>query len=376
MSKIVLDTNILVADYRLKSAAFEILVEGMNRHGWRLVVPMVVFDELMTKFTESVTKQHIAMMKSSTELCTLDDGPAVDVQQLPGVEQIVRRYRHFVTKKFAEWTVEYLPYPTCTHAEVVAHVLARKRPFRDSDAGYRDYLIWRSIVEDLRDSDHAAVFISNNTRDFCDRESLRGDLVDMLRVAAVAPERVEFFGSIRDFNDERVIPALEQLAGLRQELARGAVKGFSLDDWVKEEMQGMFTGPDLPVAVFGLDENQISASLTRVDEVTSIGVDGVRRLPSGDILISGSTTVNVTVTACVDGADYMDDKEIREVVDLGDEAFGSCSWDEQVALGVKFKVVVDAMKFVPRYAELDSLDGPASAFEIDAHIVDDDNTTA
>lgn len=376
MSTIVLDTNILVADYRLKGAAFAILVEGMSRHGWRLAIPMVVFDELMTKFTESVTKQHAAMMKSSTELCALDDGSAVDLQQLPGVEQIVRRYRQYITGRFSELSVEYLPYPTCAHADIVAHVLARKKPFGDSDAGYRDFLVWYSVVERLRGSEESVAFVSNNTRDFCDRDCLHEDLLSLVRAAGAVPDRVEFFRSIRDFNDQRVIPALEKLAALRQELSREAVKEFSLRNWVRNEIAAVLAGPDLPVTVYGLDESQISVRLTKVDEIKSVAVDGVRQLPSGDILISGSTTMNVTVATQVDGTDYLRDRAIREAVDLGDGPFGDCSWDEQVVLDAKFKVVVDSDRFAPRYAELDSLEGPAGAIEIDTHVIDDGNNMA
>jgi len=53
--RIVLDTNILCADYRMTGTAFRVFLSGVSRIGASVYVPAIVFDETCAKYMEDLS---------------------------------------------------------------------------------------------------------------------------------------------------------------------------------------------------------------------------------------------------------------------------------------------------------------------------------
>ena len=59
--------------------------------------------------------------------------------------------------------------PQVSHADLVERDLSSRKPFSPTGKGYRDALIWESVVElctDLTDAD-TLIFVTDNKSDFC-----------------------------------------------------------------------------------------------------------------------------------------------------------------------------------------------------------------
>ena len=83
--------------------------------------------------------------------------------------------------------VDMLPYGDVPQTAIVSRVLARKRPFHKSDKGYRDALIWESILKICKQSD-PTFFVTDNHKDFCNesnKEQLHADLIADLKIKGI-----------------------------------------------------------------------------------------------------------------------------------------------------------------------------------------------
>jgi hypothetical protein len=56
--------------------------------------------------------------------------------------------------------------PRVSHEEVVKRDLLRRKPFGESGKGYRDTLIWETVLAELRREQSQMALVSHNIKDF------------------------------------------------------------------------------------------------------------------------------------------------------------------------------------------------------------------
>ena len=80
--------------------------------------------------------------------------------------------------------IVFLPLPTLDHRAMVKRDLARRRPFQKTGKGYRDTLLWETVLELLRAGRKPVALITGNPDDFAgdDRKTLHPHLFEDLRV--------------------------------------------------------------------------------------------------------------------------------------------------------------------------------------------------
>ena|ERR1035437_7974545 len=64
--RVVLDTSVFVADFRMKGAAFRLFLENLRTVGHSLVVPRIVLMETVNKYRERL-KQTVTKLASTTD---------------------------------------------------------------------------------------------------------------------------------------------------------------------------------------------------------------------------------------------------------------------------------------------------------------------
>lgn len=108
------------------------------------------------------------------------------------------QYRKRTRKHIEDSGGTILPLPKVSHARVLDRDLGTRKPFARSGKGYRDTLIWESLVEFVKTlrSDQMVVFVTGNANDFAG-DTAAG--LDKLLLAEIdSPERVRYFPSLRD----------------------------------------------------------------------------------------------------------------------------------------------------------------------------------
>lgn len=215
---IFLDTTVLRSDFHLSSPDARLLEQFVRTTGARLAIPAVVIEEAKNKLREELENSRTELGKLSRLLHAAPQPlPTVDVDAK--VLKYERHLRDRLTKSFRA----VLPgFPTVSHQEIVRRDLNRRKPFHKSGTGYRDTLIWHSILGRIRSVKDEFVFITDNTRDFWNEagqdlhDELRWDLAHLGGI--VGPFRM--FRNLGSFNAAIVKPKLEKIGELRTQLQK------------------------------------------------------------------------------------------------------------------------------------------------------------
>lgn len=164
---IVLDANILVASPRLHNSTWQSLVEHRDDWDVRLVVPEVAVMEAAKNVPVKWGKTRALMPNprkfkefghDSTLQTVLDDIDA-------GIDSFARD----LDERLAAMSAEIIPPPTVVDLmDLARRAAAGRAPYCAGDKdGFRDALIWLSVLGVAQDNLDAEVwFVSNNTDDF------------------------------------------------------------------------------------------------------------------------------------------------------------------------------------------------------------------
>ncbi len=135
-------------------------------------------------------------------------------------DRLIKRLELTVGRAF-----EILPLPNIDISSVVDRSIRLKRPFQKGGTGFKDFLIWRSIVELVQSSPENEIdFISHNPKDFAENGRLHTDLLEDL--AEIDASRLRYFDAFNNFTSQF---ANEELPPLPQAEA---------NDWVQNLMSG------------------------------------------------------------------------------------------------------------------------------------------
>ena len=92
-----------------------------------------------------------------------------------------------------------LDYPDIQHEVLVMRAVTRTRPFDEEGEGYRDALIWETILKLASEVDSEVVFISNDN-DFSNQgRELHNDLAVQMDELGLSKDRVLLFRRLGDF---------------------------------------------------------------------------------------------------------------------------------------------------------------------------------
>ena len=167
--KVFVDSNQFISDFLLESAPMRYLFHFLNNDGHTLLLSKVVVQEVENKYREKAHEALVDTDKLHDRLVRLglrDRKAPARATTLPPFdlrEQLHRRIDNILL-------VEYDDIP---HSAVVERALLRRRPFdAEGNTGYRDVLIWLSLLEAIKrydQKDEEVVFISDNWSDFYER---------------------------------------------------------------------------------------------------------------------------------------------------------------------------------------------------------------
>lgn len=164
--------------------------------------------------------------------------------------------------------------------------MARRKPFADDDRGYRDALIWESILQLAEESDTPIALITGTSRDFAGPDSgLHADLVQDLLERGLHEHCVELYIDLGAFNRRNVEPALHELEGVREAIAAGTYLGEPLDALLLRQLESLTEWPEVYPSQLGLPEEVEDLLLVAVEDVSDVEISHVRRLSTEELLV-------------------------------------------------------------------------------------------
>jgi len=339
---VVFDTNALFGDWRLESSSLHGIVSAAGRLDLHLRIPEIAGLEMVNHFREKlqeqVTKWEAAQRGVSRILGQATPSPAkLDIDK--ECDTYAKDFASVLKKN----GIELLPLPEVSHEDLVRRALQRRKPFKGGDkykdAGYRDCLLWHSILDLLEsDAEEAVVLVTNNSKDF-GKEAPSPDLQQDLR--GIGREHdVAIFPSIRDLFHERVQPDLKVLEDLLAQLKDGSSVEFDLKAWADEDLRAevekkLSSHP----AVDGLPSG-LASVFNGLDSFIGVDVRNVVALDGAEVLVEGSADWNASISLVLDPSDIYPTRAVGLTVENynDDTVTLQATWegDLKVDFGVVF----------------------------------------
>lgn len=176
---IFLDSNIFYDNWYLDSANFQLLSNFVNNSGSRMLISNMVCQEVQNHQERQISE---AVFNINKNLKIFDQ-----LNSIPHGFEIGRVIQPYIFKDILESKFEYLDYISYAgiSQETVGNRAVKKiRPFLEQDKGYRDTLIWLSLLEHLASLKFTGevIFINSNTTDFFEKnleffDDLKKDII-------------------------------------------------------------------------------------------------------------------------------------------------------------------------------------------------------
>lgn len=294
-SSILVDTNIIVPEYRLEGARTRVLLRAIPSTSHTLYVPRVVIDEVASTMQRKITK----LRDGFAERIEHPSNSAIrrnvrSLFQIPSDGAILREvdnYREWLIEKLVGSGARIVDYPKVDHADVVGRQTRGRRPFQPNrdDEGYRDTLVWESVIDIAHTVQGNVVFVSEDKGAFADGERLHPHLVSDLRFHGIDPARIRYCSQFVEFAKE-YLSVFEVVETVRAKLSSAIYGNQPLAENVRSEIAISLSG-----YAFGNNELAISGGVTsgyiyEVLSVSDLVIEGVVKLASGEFMAQCAST--------------------------------------------------------------------------------------
>jgi len=283
---IVLDTTAFVQDPNLVGPEVRLLEEFAKGHNRTIIVSEVVFAEAVNQFKEHLEKHLDEMDKTKNTLSWLTNKPH-DKSKEFDVRMETQKYQSRLHSRLSSIGTVFLPYPNVNHEDLVIRDLARKRPFRDG-RGYRDTLIWHSILKQVAENPGEYILVTKNSRDFCldtDIQQLHDDLSSDLKLLPFSGKFI-VRSELKEVVNEFIKPVLHRVEDIKHALQKGTYKSLSLENILEQEFQTIFEILNCKIDLSVLSSTfEEPFGIYTLGQPTQIRIKDVIELSDGDVYV-------------------------------------------------------------------------------------------
>lgn len=324
MNHIIIDTNVIHLDFKLNKARIVTLCNTSTILGHEIFIPEVVIDEIVKQYDEKAEEYINSFNKALKKLSDLSTSP---ITQTPiDAKGFISNYRNELNNRIKQLGIGIIPYPNTGHKIMVARELGKKKPFKDSTKGYRDALIWDSVMEHTQkySSNCGIIFLTANSKDFADKDkkNLHTDLIADCISNGIPTTSIRLVTDIQNFMDNEIIlrstELKEKFNQLQQDGGLGDIDFIQLiQDYISKDMlDNLISSNDFdsyPGYAPGLYENPEISSIEKV----SCSFNTIREISSDTILIQSEVSVQVDLDCFIFRADLplIDDSKFPTIID-------------------------------------------------------------
>lgn len=308
--KIVIDTNIIVADFQMKSPSFQVLLENCKQGTFQVYIPQIVKDETINKFGERLLSLKTAIGKDIKELNRSTGHIYQHVITEDQLEDEIKIYAKHLRNVIQDNKIIIIPYPKKTHKEIATRAIKKKKPFNTNGAGYRDTLIWENIKTLITQDQNILtlpelIFITNNYKDFATPEfDLHPELVIELEEQLYDPESIKIFSNLKEYIDVMAKIDLEQVKQLEKKLKNNDIDDLNLKSIITKFLLDSFVGQELNTYEVELPEEFENPTVQSVYEDFDIEEISVKKLSDSKILIDVSFELEADIDFFIYKMDY------------------------------------------------------------------------
>jgi hypothetical protein len=354
---VILDTSAIYPDAFFHGTQFQILISSTSRLGITIVMPQVVVDELINKQRESLESLESNWKKLEASARQAFGRHHLPLQRPWETESL--NYANFLATFLKNNRCKILPYPSVAHTDVVQAIFAKRSPFQNGEKGYRDYLIWHSILEFFAPAVEEIVFLTNNTADFGSGKLNETYIADLQRAG---PGRsIALFKTVAAFNEVHVQPTLAQLDELAAQFNADTFAGFSVKAWAANSLLSLIEENDYESGFSPLPSDHGDVTLTNW-QVKDTKVHSVLRLGNNDIIVRADSDFHVHRNFSVDDYEF-EHADVRQFFGHSEARPGESFWcftDDELDGSVAFSLILDEAGTVLKDTEIDRITADTS----------------
>ena len=284
MMHFVLDANTVIAEQFGASAHLSALLSASSAVGYKVYLPKTALEEIAAKYDRDVGHCAQEASKNLSSLSRLLGRPLYSpVGEFDSKEATKSFQDRLLTQlKAAESVI--LDYPSTPHDILVKRATLRKRPFDENGSGYRDALIWETVLELATQVEEPIVLVSKD-KDFQDAAGkLHGDLIKDLESLKLPTDKVTLATNVADLVDQHVRPYLG-IVPWESPLQVLAQSGVNLEDSIVLMLQDACSGKKWDHQELGIPWEYESPTLDVIESISGLTVVDIRQLPSSQILV-------------------------------------------------------------------------------------------
>ncbi len=336
--KIVLDTNILVNRWFLSGPTFDLLEKYLHQTNSVLILPRIVIQEIQNKYREVLNKRIFETSHAIKEVQRLTQHVQTSIQELSiDAELTYDKYEQFLNYKITQLKTQIPEYNDIPHDIIVRRAIASRKPFGAGDRGYRDTLIWETILRKVVTPTDKTIFITNNSKDFCDSNGeLHSDLKEDLTLLKLLEHNVEIILSIEKFNNQFVEPTLKKLDDLKTALNENKLPNFSIETWIDSASDQIIGQLNYQINkllfYYFLDKfDVVDPNITLIDQIIKFEVENVFEVSAEHVIadIYLETELEIEFYLGKNMSYYLD--ELQVPIHLAD-----ANWNESYSLAYAY----------------------------------------
>jgi predicted nucleic acid-binding protein len=317
--KVVLDSNIIIADFWLESTNFKLLFESAKKGDVKIYIPEVVLDEVVNKYLkrleDSMFKIH-SELKTYKKLSREQENNPITQRM---INKSVSEYQKHLQQIIEVNSIEIIKYPKTDHKFLANKAINKLKPFNANEKGYRDSLIWENIKELLTENESAIsqpelVFISNNYKDFATSEyELHSDLISELENEDFDSKSVIVYPSLSEFNDKQTKLFFAQSKSFEKKLIQRELWDLDLNKVITDYLFRNYVGSELFHYDVDFEYEHSEPTVSSIYEDFEEKITSVKKLNATEYLVDVELEVNSTIDFFIDKSEYWsmdDDKRI------------------------------------------------------------------
>lgn len=303
---VVLDANVICADFRMRGQALGQLLAAADRGRISLIVPEVVVREVVSVFARTFREHKPRLERELAQFRRMGLLEAQDGPELPrNVEDAAAAYESDLRWLLLESEVNIPPLPDVTHDRILSRIFDERKPMDRGEKGYRDTLLWETVLE-IASIVGPVVLLSQNAKDFGEDDRLASDLREDLKAAGFAPDLVSLYSDVGQFVTDVVAPLTP---GAWTDKINEIIETSELLPEIGEYLRG-FLDYGFPVDLEGKDaELFLEASVASAGTVAWVGFEGASESAHGMPTATFTCEVDADVEATIPIEEF---QEIQE----------------------------------------------------------------
>ena len=308
----------------------------------KFYIPEIVIDETLNNYNKRI---HDLVNTIRNKQRELDKKLNEENPKIPyDFERKNKEYREFIQACFSSPN-KIIVYPVNSHKDIAKRAMMRIRPFRqvnENVVGYRDTLIWLTILDIVKQEKNADIYyISNNSKDFCEKkgmDELHTHLKNEIDSVIDHTSNFYMFLNIDTFFEEVIKPDIKinkDLNEIYNKFALNQLRDLTFEDIIVRANERY---EDSSVKIWLPDSNEGFATITYINEIKYDELGDIWHMQESEYAIECYLKMDAEFEYFVDKADYyMNEQPEYDVQDS--------DWNEHVVL-VSINKVVDIIAFV------------------------------